>query len=109
MFPPALCELVFLGLRPCQTCQTQAQGSWSAKAANATGPEQGRSPGAFSRPPQPAADRGTDVSGVRRRARGGGLPQRRDRLVSDGELPQSATARRLARRDRKEAAPVSYT
>ena len=52
-----------------------------------------RPAGALSRPPQPAADRGADVSRLRRRPRGGGMPQRGDRRVPDRELPQPRTAR----------------
>ena len=47
---------------------------------------------------QPAADRGTDVSRLRRRSRGRGLPQRRDRRVSDRELPHARAARRAGSR-----------
>src|SRR5882757_4956284 len=72
--------------------------------ANLIRPEGRRLAGTLSRSPQPAADRGADVPRLRRRSCGGRLPQRRDRRVPDGELPQPRTTRRLARRHRNPVA-----
>ena len=63
-----------------------------------------RSAFAISRPSQPAADRSPDVSRLRRRTRGSRMPEWRDRLFPDGELPQPRAARRMARRDREPVA-----
>src|SRR6266568_6002364 len=72
--------------------------------ANLIGPEGRRLAGTLSRSPEPAADRSADVPRLRRRSCGGRLPQRRDRRVPDGELPQPRTTRWLARRDRNPVA-----
>src|SRR5688500_10510066 len=47
-------------------------------------------------PPAAAVDRSSHVSGLWSRSRGGGVPERSDRFLSNRKLPQQRATRRVA-------------